>query len=184
MLSRAFLKGMGITDEQISAIIEAHTETVDSLKEQRDKYKADADKLPEVQKELSKLKENSGDDWQKKYNKEHEDFEAYKADQEAKVAKQAKVAAYTKILSDLGINEKRVNSILKVTDLKSIELDEKGAIKDADKVTEGIKTEWADFIPESKQGGAETKTPPGTDNKGGVDLGKLSMEDYIKARTN
>ena len=29
MLTRSFLKGMGITDEQISAIIEAHTESTD-----------------------------------------------------------------------------------------------------------------------------------------------------------
>jgi len=180
-LSRSFLKGMGITDEQISAIIEAHTETTEALKEQRDQFKADAEKLAEVQKELETLK-GSGNDWQSKYEAEHKSFEAYKADQEEKATAQAKVSAYTKLLTDLGINEKRVNSILKVTDLKAIEMVD-GAIKDADKVTEGIKTEWADFIPASKQGGAQTPTPPGNNNNnGGVDLGTLSMEDYIKAR--
>lgn len=180
MLTRAFLKGMGITDEQISAIIEAHTESTEALKEQRDKYKADAEKLPGVQTELDTLKKS---DWQTKYEKEHKDFEAYKADQEAKVTAQAKVTAYSKLLTDLGINEKRINGIIKLTDMAGIELDDKGTIKNADKVTEGIKTEWADFIPESKQGGAETKTPPGTNNNNGVDLSKLSMEDYIKARS-
>ena len=55
-LTRSFLKGMGITDEQISAIIEAHTESTDALKAQRDNYKAYAEKLPAVQQELDTLK--------------------------------------------------------------------------------------------------------------------------------
>ena len=47
-LTRKMLKAMGIEDEKIDQIIEAHSETVDALKEQRDQYKADAEKLPEV----------------------------------------------------------------------------------------------------------------------------------------
>ena len=45
-LTRPMLKGMNLTDEQVSAIIEAHMETVDALKEQRDNYKKAAEKLP------------------------------------------------------------------------------------------------------------------------------------------
>ena len=33
-LTRKLLKGMGLTDEQVDTIIEAHTDTVDGLKEQ------------------------------------------------------------------------------------------------------------------------------------------------------
>lgn len=40
-LSRKMLKAMGIEDEKIDQIIEAHSETVDSLKEQVSAYKAD-----------------------------------------------------------------------------------------------------------------------------------------------
>ena len=50
-LTRKLLKGMGISDEQIDTIIEAHAETVDALKEQITVYKADADKLAEVERE-------------------------------------------------------------------------------------------------------------------------------------
>ena len=32
-LTRKLLKGMGLTDEQVDTIIEAHTDTVDGLKE-------------------------------------------------------------------------------------------------------------------------------------------------------
>lgn len=55
-ITRKFLKGMGLTEEQVDTIIEAHTETVDGLKSNVDKYKAEAEKLPDVQKELDELK--------------------------------------------------------------------------------------------------------------------------------
>ena len=42
-LTRKLLKGMGLTDEQVDTIIEAHTDTVDGLKDQISTYKADAD---------------------------------------------------------------------------------------------------------------------------------------------
>ena len=54
-LTRGLLKGMGLTDEQIGSIIEAHTETVEGLKTERDRYKTEAEKLPAVQKELDGL---------------------------------------------------------------------------------------------------------------------------------
>ena len=47
---------MGIEADKIDEIISAHTDTVNALKEQRDTYKADAEKLPAVQKELDDLK--------------------------------------------------------------------------------------------------------------------------------
>ena len=50
-LTRKLLKGMGLTDEQVDTIIEAHSDTVDGLKEQVKTYKADAEKLPNIQKE-------------------------------------------------------------------------------------------------------------------------------------
>ena len=54
-LSRAMLKGMGLTDEQVTAIVEEHTAVLSAIKEDRDKYKADAENLPKVQKELDDL---------------------------------------------------------------------------------------------------------------------------------
>lgn len=55
---------------------------------------------------------------------------------------------------------------MKVSNIDSIELDAKGEIKGADKLTEAVKTEWADFIVSEEQRGANTSTPPGnTQNK-------------------
>ena len=61
--------------------------------------------------------------------------------------------------------------------------DKDGNLKDADKLTENIKAEWSDFIQTQEQQGADVPNPP-SNNGGSVDLGSLSMEDYIKARQN
>lgn len=180
-LTRKLLKGMGLTEEQIDTVIEAHTETTDALKNERDSYKKDAEKLPGVQQELDDLKA-AGDDggFQAKYEKEHADFEAYKTEQAKKESRAAKEKAYRDLLKSARISEKRVESVLKVSDLDSIELDENGAIKDADKLTESIKTEWADFIVTTTTKGAETASPPAS-TAGKIytrdDLRKMSPEE-------
>ena len=96
-LTRGMLKGMGLTEEQVSAIIDAHAETVDGLKESLKAAKADADKLKSVQKELDDLKANDGDDYKAKYEKEHSEYEAYKktvATEKAESEKKACTATY------------------------------------------------------------------------------------------
>lgn len=184
-LTRKMLKAMGIEDEKIDQIIEAHGETVDALKEQRDRYKADAEKLPEVQKQLdtatAQLESAGKDSWKVKYDALKEDFDAYKADQTAKETKSAKEKAYTELLKAAGIPDKRIAAVLKVSDLDAFELDDKGAVKDADKMTESIKAEWADFIPTTTEKGAPTATPPAS-NPAGKDPGEMTMAEYIKYR--
>lgn len=178
-LSRKFLAAMGIEAEKIDEIIEAHTETVNALKKERDDarteaatFKADAEKLPGVQKELDDLKTaNSDNPYKEKYEKEHKDFEDYKAEVTEKETKAKKVSAYKKLLKDAGVDEKRIDSILKVSAVDDVDLDENGAIKESDKLTETVKKEWADFIVTEGTHGAETKTPP--EGNGGSE-GKLS----------
>ena len=158
-LTRKMLKAMGIEEEKIEQIIEAHTETTEGLKAERDKYKEDAEKLPGVQNELNELKTAGDGGYKEKYEKEHADFEKYKADQTAKETRQAKETAYRELLKAAGVSEKRIPAILKVTDLNGIEMDG-DKIKDADKHTQTVKTEWADFVEKSNTTGASTTTPP------------------------
>lgn len=185
-LTRKMLRAMGIEDDKIDEIITAHSETVDALKEQRDQYKADAEKLPGVQNELKSLKDaeskNGGSAWEVKYNaikeekeKVEKDFKAFKSATEAAQTKAAKDKAYRAMLKEIGVSEKRIDAVMKVTNLDSIELDEQGAIKDLDKAKENAQTEWSDFIQTTTTKGADTSTPP--TNTG---TGKMSMQDIYK----
>ena len=171
-LTRKMLKAMGIEEEKIDQIIEAHTETVDGFKDKLNDYKDKAEKYDSVKKELDDLKDGDND-WQKKYEKEHSDFEAYKTDITAKETKRTKEHAYRELLRGAGVSEKRLDAILKVTNLDSVELDKDGKIKDADKHTETVKTEWADFIETTSTQGANTATPP--TNNGGTKMTKADI---------
>lgn len=163
-LTRKMLKAMGIEEEKIDQIIEAHTESTDALKADRDKYKADAEKLTEVQKKYDDLKkevEEKGDDtYKEKYEKEHKDFEAYKKNIDAEKTKAKKSEAYKAVLKEAGVSEKRYDAILRLTDLDKVELDDEGKIKDAATVVEDVKKEWSDYIVKTEEHGAGTETPP------------------------
>lgn len=171
-LTRKMLKAMGIEEEKIDQIIEAHTETVDGFKEKLNDYKDKAEKYDGVKKELDELKEGDND-WQKKYEKEHSDFEAYKTDITAKETKRTKEHAVREFLKSAGVSEKRLDAVIKVTNLDDFELDKDGKIKDADKHTETVKTEWADFIETTTTQGASTATPPV--NNGGTKMTKADI---------
>lgn len=106
-LTRKLLKGMGLTDEQVDTIIEAHTDTVDGLKADVSRYKADAEILPSVQKQLDDLKAAGNGGYKEKYEKEHSDFEAYKSGvtaKESKAAKEKAVRAYFESKNITGAN--------------------------------------------------------------------------------
>ena len=181
-LTRKLLKGMGLTDEQVDTIIEAHTDTVDGLKSDINKYKGDAEKLPGVQKELNDLKAAGDGGYKEKYEKEHKAFEDFKTAQTAKETRQAKETAYRAFLKTVGVSEKRIPAIMKVTDLDGLEMDG-DKFKDADKLTETVKTEWADFIETNNTSGANTNTPPVNNPNNDNDPSKMSMEEYIAYRT-
>lgn len=163
--TRKYLTSIGIEEDKIDLIMDKHSEVVTELKDDRDKYKADAEKLTDVQKQLNdakkELESNTGDDKYKvKYEALKEDFAEFKKGVEAKEVKGKKEAAYAKLLKDAGIPEKRISSILKVTDFNNIELDDEGGAKDAEKLTEAIKSEWSDFIPTTSTQGASIANPP------------------------
>lgn len=158
-VTRSFLKGMGLTDEQVSAIIDAHTDTTDALKAQRDAYKADAEKLPAVQKELDDIK--SGKDWKSEYDTLNKSFADYKAGVAKKETLAAKQAAFRKLLAAENIPDKFHDRIVKMTDFDAMDLDG-DALKDEAKQREGIKTEWGEYIAAPETHGAQVDNPPAT----------------------
>jgi hypothetical protein len=109
-LTRKSLKAMGLTDEQVDSIIEMHSETVDGLKADVQKYKGDAEKLPSIQKELDDLKAKGDDGWKDKHDKIKKQFDDYKADIEGKAAQAAKETAVKAYLESKNITEDNLDS--------------------------------------------------------------------------
>ena len=178
--SRKMLKAMNIEEDKIEQIIDAHSETVDALKADRDAYKEDAAKLAAVQKELDELKAKGDDGYKAKYEAEKAAHDALKADIAAKETKKAKTDAYRELLKGTNIDEKRIATILRAEapTIDKIELDADGKIKNAEQYTESIKSDWADFIVTQSAKGANTATPPAN---GGTATTK-TKEDILKIK--
>ena len=170
--TRKFLSALGIEADKVDEIINAHIEVVDGLKEERDNFKKDADKLADVEKKLAKAEEKiakngDGETVSKEdYDRLKKEYADYKADITAKTTRTEKENAYRELLKSAGVSEKRLNAIIKVSDIDGLELDEDGKIKDADKHTETIKSEWAEFIETTTVKGANTANPPANSGKG------------------
>ena len=161
-LTRKKLKAFGLTDEQVESVIEEHIETVKALQDDVATYKADADKLPGVQKELDDLKKSGGDDYKKKYEDEHSAFESYKSEISAKETKAAKERAFREILKAAKVSEKRIDTVVKASAsvIDKIELDESGNAKNSDALKTDAENEWSDFIITETHRGADVGKPP------------------------
>ena len=181
-LTRKMLKAMGIEEEKIDQIIDAHTETVDGIKADRDHLKESADKLATVQKELDEMKaaaEKDGKDpFKVKYEAIKEEFDAYKADIIAKETTAKTSAAFKELLKAAGISEKRIDAVTKVTDLSAMKLTADGKLENESELMKSIKTEWADFIVTEGTAGAKVPNPPSTEP---VDYDSMSDAEYYKA---
>ena len=168
-LSRKFLSAMGIEEDKIEQIIEAHTETVNALKEARDGFKADADKLKTVEKELADVKEQlkdaGTDEYKNKYDKVKAEFDKFKADTEAKESRTKKEDAYKAILKDANIPEKHFAKIIKYSDIDGLEFDDKGELSNKSELLKSIKEEWGDHIEQTGTKGANVQNPPANGGK-------------------
>lgn len=170
-LTRKMLKAMGIEDEKIDQIIEEHSESTDALKQQRDDWKAKAEAKPATD---PKPKDpEPTDEYKAKYDAEKKAFEEYKAGIAAEKAEADKRAKYRELIVKAGVDSKRVDSVLKVSDLSEIKVKD-GAIEGADDLVKSIKEDWADFIPTTQKVGANAPNPP--KNDGGV----KKLEDITK----
>ena len=181
-LSRKLLKGMGLTDEQVETIIEAHTDVVDGLKDEINSNKDAVKKLAEVTKERDELKAQGNDGYKEKFEKEHSDFEKFKADVAAEKAQASKEKAYRAMLKDV-LSEKGVEKAVKYADWSKIELDEKGELKNASEHVKAVKEEWSEHVSNSVVHNAPVPNPP--TNTGGTsitkeDFAKMSYKDRLK----
>lgn len=178
-LTRKFLKALEIEGDKADQIIEAHTESIDGLKQSLEAAQSDVVKLSEIQKQLesahAELETAKKDSYKVKYEAVKEDFEKFKSQQAQKESHAAKESAYRALLKSAGISEKRVESVLKVSDIDGLELDDKGTVKDAEKLSACIKEEWADFIETTEITGAVTPNPPA-----GIGGHRMTIEEIDK----
>ena len=175
-LTRKLLKGMGLTDEQVDTIIEAHTDTVDGLKDQIATYKADAEKLPGVQKELDDLKKEGADGGYKaKYEKEHKDFQDYKDGITAKETAAAKEKAARAYFESKGIPADSMGLVIRgaKAEISGLELDGE-KIKDSQALDALLNGDYKGLIGKTSKSGTNTQNPPDTSG------GSKSMADIYK----
>lgn len=161
--TRKMLKAMGIDDEKVDEIIEAHTEVTNSLKEQAKEYKEAAEELKGVQKELDELKAKGDDGYKAKYEAEKEAFEQYKAEVEGAKEQESKEKAYREMLKDV-LSEKGVEKAVKYADWSKIEIDEKGELKNASDHVKAVKEEWAEHVSITETRKEDPAKPPEVKN--------------------
>lgn len=170
--------GEAHTEEIENKLVALHLGVIDPMKDELANAKAEIEKLGGVQKELDSLKKQAAEteDWKAKYEKEHSDFDEYKG----KVDKDKQEAniktLYRALLKENKVDEKRIDSIIKVTDFSAMKVDKDGKLDGADKLSEAIKTDWKDFIVTTKEKGTDVETPPAEDGK------KMTKEEIFKIK--
>ena len=193
-LTRKLLKGMGLTDEQVDTIIEAHTDTVDGLKEQVKTYKADAEKLPSVQKELDDLKAAGDGGWEEKakdFEKKYNDLVAENKNKETKAAKESAAKAF---FESKGITGNSLEIAMRGSSAEIAALDLDGEkIKDSSALDALVNGTFKALVSTTTTKGANIPNPPvTTPNKAysADDIRKMSPAeinknwDSIKASLN
>ena len=167
-LTRKMLKAMGIEEEKVDQIIEAHSETVDSLKADRDNYKKDADQLKSVREELDELKAKGDDGWKEKHDKLKGEFDQYKTDVLAKETEAKIKSAYKALLkNDAKLSDAGIEKAVKYADYSKFELEADGeTLKDANMHAKAAQDEWAMFVTTTTTTGAKTSNPPANNGTG------------------
>lgn len=175
--------GEAYTDEIATKLVELHRGVVDPLKDDLDaakrdatKYKAEADKVPGLQKDLDEAKK--GEDWKDKYEKEHQSFEDYKT-KIARDAETAKVeAAYRKLLTEERVSDKAMTLIIaaKKAEFSNMKLKEDGTLDGVDDLKKEINEKYADFRVSQRQRGEQVGNPP-AGAPGGSDS---SVREYVR----
>ena len=145
------------TKEKVQKIMDEHLSWFTPVKDERDALKTQA---ADLQKQLDD--QASGEDFKKKYEDEHQAFESFKKKTESDAEAARVRTAYRKLLAGEGISEKRLDSILKVTDLSKMKLDKEGNLEKADELRKAINEEWAEFKTTVTERGATVEKPPQT----------------------
>lgn len=176
-LTRKFLKALGLEDEKVEQIIDAHTEVTDALKTQIKEAQDEAGSLADVTKERDSLKAKVADLEAKAPDaaKVQADFDAYKATVESEKSNAQKATLFQQALAAAGVaRESAQKALLKVVDLSAVKLTKDGKLEGADGLITPLKTDYADFFATTTENGLPSTTPPAGGGKG------VTKEQYAK----
>lgn len=165
--------GDACTEEIENRLVALHLGVVDPLKDDLTKYKADAEKLPGVQRELDDLKAAGDGGYKEKYEREHSAFEAFKTDiteKEAKAAKEKAVRAYFESKNITGAN---LDLAMRGCgeEMAALEMDG-DKIKDAKSLDALVEGTYKGLVSTAQVKGANPATPPAN---GGVKLTRADI---------
>jgi len=172
-----------IPSSAIGALVTDIKSTVGNEFVGKERYKAKLSEIDTMKTKLQDAEDNvqTAEGWKTKFNTLKTEFDEYKKTETQKADKAKKTEAYRALLKKAGVSDKRLDTVLKCSDVDSITLGDDGSIVDADKLETSIKTEWADFIVAEGARGAGTATPPA--NNGGNTKTKeeiLAIKDTVE----
>lgn len=164
--SRKFLKSLGLNEDQVESVIEAHLEVTDAQKATINDLTEKAAKVDELQKKVDEIA--NGEDWQKKFNDKDKELKDYKASVESKEREAAVKAAYRELLVAEHVGERQLDAVLRATNFDGMKLDKDGKLENVDSLKENIKKDWGGFITTESVQGAKVATPPINPSAGGA----------------
>lgn len=184
---KEILSEAGVTAEKIdaavSAIIDRHTATVDKLKDDIAELKTESAKVTELTEKLTKSEADlktaqdalkAAEPYKEKYDKEHADFEAFKADAAGKESKAKANEALTKLLTEQGYSATGIAKIVKYGGLTP-EFDADGNITNTDAIMQSVGAEWGEYHNSPvKTEGVQTAQPPAT-KAGGMTIKEITQ---------
>lgn len=176
---KAILSNYGVSLENLDVAAEEicgrHKADLDSIKEERDEYREKMRDFDQMRADLETTRTDlrtaqdalkEAQPYKEKYDKEHADFEAFKTDVSGKEAKAKTDKLFTDWLKAQGYSDAGTAKIVKYGGFTP-EFDEKGTLKDADKLTESVKAEWGEYANSPvKTEGVQTAQPPATKASG------------------
>lgn len=176
MLTRAMLKGMSLTDEQVGAIIEGHSETVDALKAEIQQAN---EKVASVQKdlELARAQASEPNEYEQKYAELQKKYDEREKEYAAEAEKALKEKEFKNILRELNINEQISDLILKSADLSVLEVED-GKLTNKEAVSEKLKADYASYIPKVETHGADVSEHSRTNSGSGITKEQFDKMNY------
>lgn len=155
--TRKMLKALHLEEDIIEQIMEAHTEVTEAIIADRDKYKADAEKLPKVQEELNQAKESlktankDGNDFKTKYEAEHAALEKLQTEINEKATTEKADKALYDWAKKQGYSDNGAKKIVKYGGYRSrIKFDDDGNPTNLDELTDDVSSEWGEYKGEVK----------------------------------